>query len=71
MNGQTPPLGFVLGNNGFATPSTHLVSAVQRSIVQTTTVAGLPPPPASIHVPNPNSVPTIAPIPPVINTATK
>lgn len=61
INGQTPPPGFVLDNNGKATPSTHLISAVQQSIVasQGTSFIQLPPPPA-------NGVP---PIPPIIDTS--
>lgn len=64
INGQTPPHGFVLDNNGFAKPSTHLVAAVQQSLIGQTsssnqTMIPLPPPP-------PANAP---PVPPVIDTA--
>ena len=63
INGQTPPPGFTIGNDGFATPSAHLVSAVQQSIVaQTSTATGT-------MVPLPSApAPTAAPIPPIVHT---
>ena len=30
INGYTPPAGFVIDANGYATPSTHIISAVQQ-----------------------------------------
>ena len=63
VNGQTPPHGFILDDNGYAKPSTHLVAAVQQSIIgrtdsTNTDMVQLPPPPQFIA----------PPIPPVINT---
>ena len=62
INGQTPPHGFVIGQDGFAAPSTHLVAAVQQSIQNSNESNTLPPPPSRI-VPQPSS-----PVPPIINT---
>ena len=30
INGYTPPAGFVIDTNGYATPSTHVISAMQQ-----------------------------------------
>ena len=63
INGQTPPHGFVLNNNGNAVPSTRLISQVQQSISgnqsQGQSMIQLPPPPP------PGRAPTI---PPIIDT---
>jgi hypothetical protein len=63
INGQTPPHGFVLNNNGHAVPSTRLVSQVQQSLSgnqsQGQSMVQLPPPPP------PGRAPTV---PPVIDT---
>ena len=63
INGQTPPHGFVLDNNGHAKPSTHLVAAVQQSLSTQTNSTGqqmiaLPPPPQG----------NFPPVPPIIDT---
>ena len=69
INGQTPPAGCTIDQHGFATATTALVSAVQRSISAASTssannIVPLPPPPASGNTmePPPNRVP------PIINT---
>ena len=68
VNGQTPPPGCTIDQHGFATATTALVSAVQRSIAAASTsnanqIVPLPPPsPGTVMEPPPNRVP------PVINT---
>ena len=65
-NGQTPPVGCVIDQHGYATASTTLVAAVQRSISAANT--SLPPAqPRSVPMPPPPAR-TIAQVPPVINT---
>lgn len=56
INGYTPPAGFVIDTNGYATPSTHVISAVQQ-------MQHLPPPPP------PGTLPLQPPpVPAIINT---
>lgn len=57
VDGNTPPPGFVLNSDGTPTVSTHIVSAVQASIMNANMIA-LPPAPSGDH----------PPVPPVINT---
>lgn len=64
INGYTPPHGFVIGADGYPTPSQSMVSAMQSIIANTNTDASdimvpLPPPPSDVPAPG---------IPPVIDT---
>ena len=68
INGYTPPHGFTLDNNGYATPSTSLVSAVQAHISQTSTSSGAPGTWAVGTPLPPHPGNNIPPIPPIINT---
>ena len=61
INGYTPPPGFTLNNNGFAVPSTSLISAVQAHIGQTNINYDAPPLPPVMPF-------SLQPIPPIINT---
>ena len=60
VNGQTPPPGCTIDQHGFATATTALVSAVQRSIAAASTsnanqIVPLPPPsPGTVMEPPPN-----------------
>ena len=68
-NGQTPPAGCVIDQHGYATASTTLVAAVQRSISIASTEGTMPPPPPPRTVPMPPPpTRTMVQIPPVINT---
>ena len=67
INGQTPPPGCTIDQHGFATTSTALVAAVQRSIASTSsnngTIVPLPPTPQQQAPQAPSNN-----IPPIINT---
>ena len=59
VDGNSPPSGFILGNDGRPTLSTHLVAAVQASIGSVTgSTAALPPPPRSDQLPIPSIINT-------------
>jgi hypothetical protein len=60
INGYTPPAGFVIDTNGYETPSTHVISAMQP-------IQHVPPPPPPQH--NFGVVPLPPPpVPAIINT---
>ena len=67
INGFTPPAGFVIGQNGYPTPSESMVAAIQSVVGNTNTdtstgaMVPLPPPPTGSILPAPG-------IPPVIRT---
>ena len=64
INGQTPPQGFELNNDGYAIPTTRLVSAVQQFTSRLANNVPLPP------APNAHAAITPPPdtVPPVVDT---
>ena len=64
INGQTPPPGFTIQDDGSAAPSSHLVAAVRQSMIGNTNTSN-----GSTMIPLPPPPPPIVPgIPPIINT---